>query len=145
MRYAIQLVLFGFTSALLAHGVSYTTLRNGYGVKLSYEDANPLDYADVQVFRPGESETEFQVGMTDENGVFMFNPDTAGMWIVKVSDGLGHGKIIQVPVGDINSSRTGESSMSSWQKAITGTGYILFVFSLWYFFAKKRQENRAHS
>ncbi|MCF7823195.1 MAG: hypothetical protein K9N35_03395 [Candidatus Marinimicrobia bacterium] len=145
MKYGILLTALLFTTSLLGHDVSHSILRNGYGVEFHYEDGNPLDFADVQIFRPGESEMEFQIGMTDENGIFMFNPDTLGSWTVKVSDGLGHGKIVQVEVGETISGVVNEKSLPPLQKAIVGLGYILFVFSIWYLIVKRRQEQHAHS
>ncbi|MCF6238929.1 MAG: DUF4198 domain-containing protein, partial [Candidatus Marinimicrobia bacterium] len=99
----ILLSVLMLTAQLFGHGVSYQTLRTGYGVAVYYEDGNPLEFADVSIFRPGETEFEFQQGMTDENGAFMFKPDTSGVWVVRISDGLGHGKVIEVSVTDSKS------------------------------------------
>lgn len=145
MRAQILLLVFVFSSGLLGHGVSHTTLRDAYGIQVHYEDGNPLEFADVQVFRPGEADLEFQVGMTDENGAFMFKPDTSGSWTVKVSDGLGHGKVIPVLVDELNPEIAGEASLSRIEKIISGLGYILFIFSVWYFYTKWRQDKHAHS
>ena len=134
-----------FTSTILGHGVSYTILQDGYGIQVHYEDGNPLEFADVQIFRPGETQLEFQVGMTDENGVFMFKPDTSGSWTVKVSDGLGHGKVIPILVDELNSKVVSEGSLTTLQKIVSGLGYILFIFSLWYLYSRWHQDKHAHS
>ncbi len=133
------------TPQLLGHGVSHSLVHPGYGVAVHYDDGAPLDFADVSIFRPGETEFEFQEGLTDENGVFMFKPDTAGLWTVEVSDGLGHGKVIEVSVNEQSSTPQENAPIPRWQKVISGVGYILFIFCGWYFLAKRRKDQHAHS
>ncbi|NQV15458.1 hypothetical protein HQ531_08380 [bacterium] len=145
MRAISLLGLLVLTSGLLGHGVSHILLRDAYGIQVSYEDGNPLAFADVEIFRPLETEMEFQTGMTDENGRFMFKPDTSGSWTMKVSDGLGHGKVIEVIVDEVNTTASCEGSLSRLQKIISGLGYILFIFSGWYLITRWRQEKHAHS
>ncbi len=139
MKISVLLGIFALTSGLLGHGVSHVMLRDAYGIKVFYEDGNPLEFADIQIFQPGETEVEFQLGMTDENGVFMFRPDTSGLWTVKVSDGLGHGKVISVLVDELNSTMTKTEPVSRLKRIISGVGYILFLFSAWYLFAIRRK------
>lgn len=139
------LVSLMISSHLLGHGVSYTMMGPGYGVAVQYEDGAPLDFADVTIYRPGETEFEFQQGFTDENGVFMFKPDTSGVWTLKISDGFGHGKVIEVSVGGFESPLQQNVRIPRWQKIISGVGYILFVFCGWYFLTKRRKDPHAHS
>jgi len=133
------------TTQLSGHGVSHSLIKPGYGVAVHYEDGAPLDFADVAIFRPGETEFEFQQGLTDENGVFMFKPDTTGVWTVKISDGLGHGQVIEVTVNEQGSVQLEKAPVSRLQKIISGVGYILFVFCGWYLWAKRRKAQHAHS
>jgi len=135
----ILILLMFLATDLSAHGVTYTELQGGYGIQVSYESGDPLEFSDIKVFQPGESEYEFQLGMTDQNGVFMFKPDTIGIWTLKVSDGLGHGKVIQVMVDGSRPSSVETPSTTRFQKIISGIGYILFIFSVWYFIVRRRQ------
>ncbi len=132
-------------SNLFAHGVVYKELHDGVGIHITYDNNDPMAFADVEIFRPGETAFEFQTGMTDENGVFMFKPDTTGSWTVKVSDGLGHGKIIQLPVDEMGPSSTETPGISRIQRIISGLGYILFIFSAWYYYIQRKRHRHAHS
>jgi len=141
-----RLFLLLLTAALLtAHGVQQHLLQGGYGIRISYDDGSPMDFADVLLFRPDNDQLEFQSAATDERGVFMFLPDTTGTWTVKVSDGLGHGAVIPVTVGKIQETTPANAERSRSQKLVSGTGYILFIFSAWYVIVRRKQERHAHS
>ncbi|MCF7826964.1 MAG: hypothetical protein K9N29_09970 [Candidatus Marinimicrobia bacterium] len=146
MRSIIQVVLLTLTcSTLLAHGVEYQELHWGVGILITYDNQDPMTFADVEIFRPGESEIEFQAGMTDENGVFMFKPDTTGSWTIKVSDGLGHGQVIQFPVDEVSLNTPETPGPSRFQRIVSGLGYILFIFSVWYFYIQRKRNRHAYS
>ena len=49
----------------------------------------PMSYAQVTIMAP-DSETPFQTGFTDRNGIFSFSPDSKGKYLVTVGDGMGH-------------------------------------------------------
>lgn len=125
--------------SLFAHGVSYVEVHNGYGVQVEYENGDALEFGDVTVFRPGETVVEFQLGMTDENGVFMFKPDTNGMWTLKISDGLGHGRVIQVNIDDTKPDSLEGTRRPHPLTAVSAIGYILFIFSIWYFIRMRKK------
>jgi len=130
---------------LYAHGVVYQEVHQGAGILITYDNQDPMTFADVEIFRPGETAYEFQTGMTDENGVFMFKPDTTGSWTIKVSDGLGHGQVIELLVDDLSSNSPETSAPRRIQKIISGLGYILFIFSAWYFYIQRKRNRHAHS
>jgi len=75
-----------------AHGTTYDVLDSAATVaaRFAYDDGEPMMYAEVLVFRPGDDDIEYQNGRTDRLGHFAFRPDTAGTWRVEVSDGMGH-------------------------------------------------------
>jgi len=79
-------------AAAVAHGTTYDLLDSAATVtaRFGYDDGEPMMYAEVMVFRPGDDEIEYQNGRTDRLGHFAFSPDTAGAWRVEVSDGMGH-------------------------------------------------------
>jgi len=77
---------------LYAHGTKYNIVKGGIGIKAIYSDNTPISHSDVRVTAPGSnSETSFQTGITDKNGVFIFHPDRPGIWQIFVEDGMGHG------------------------------------------------------
>lgn len=75
---------------VMAHGTA-GWLEESVAIRVTaqYDDGNPISYAKVEIKGP-ESDTAFQTGHTDRNGLFMFIPDGAGTWRVTVDDGLGH-------------------------------------------------------
>jgi len=143
-RFSLLLILL-LAVNLLAHGVQQQVLQGGYGVQISYDDGDPMDFADVQLFRPNNAKIAYQLGSTDEQGVFMFKPDTIGTWTVRVSDGLGHGAVIPVTITDQQTVPTARGGLSRWQMLVSGVGYILFFFSVWYAFVNRRRNQHAHS
>lgn len=58
-------------------------------VSAVYDDGEPMNYAAVEVTAP-DSDAPFQKGRTDRNGVFLFSPDSSGLWRIVIHDGLGH-------------------------------------------------------
>lgn len=66
-------------------------VENARGIRVSaeYDDGEPMSYAAVRIVGP-EGGTPFQKGRTDRNGMFMFLPDKAGKWQIRVKDGMGH-------------------------------------------------------
>jgi len=79
-------------AAALAHGTTYDVLDSAATVaaRFAYDDGEPMMYAEVLVFRPGNDQIEYQNGRTDQLGHFAFCPDTSGTWRVEVADGMGH-------------------------------------------------------
>ena len=134
-----------FMATLHAHGVEHHILQGGVGVEVHQtvivqgEDEIPLSNALVQVFRPEATETPFQTGNTDVHGIFMFNPDTTGIWVLKFMDETGHGKVVDLRINELNLVELEpEESNRTWQKIVSGLGYILFVFSLWILLRKNK-------
>jgi hypothetical protein len=138
MNKKIVLILIA-CSVLLGHGVDHVSTRGGTGIQFRYANGDPLSFSDVQLFRPGETEFEFQIGATDANGVFMFLPDTTGEWSVIVSDGLGHGKVVSIDVSSLSEPAAIQGDLPTWKRIISGLGYLLFAFALWGLFTLKRR------
>lgn len=140
-----------------AHGTGHRVLTGERVVALEfhYSDQTPMGYAEVMVFSPRDAEVEHQNGRTDQHGKFVFCPDTPGLWVVKVSDGMGHAEQAAVTVdpeaasgpiaiSPVPASVTGQGSMATGVKAVAGLSLILnacFVF----YFVKRRANATAHS
>ena len=128
-----------------AHGVQHHIWVGGVGVEAHHEvliegDSEiPLADASVQIYRPNQMGHPFQTGNTDVHGIFMFRPDTVGIWTVKFLDETGHGKVIEVPVNELNSVELEpDHAPGSWRDVLSGLGFIVLVFSLWIFLKKKK-------
>ena len=93
----IQIVILAaiivLTPAMLwSHGI-VRTIEQGKAMVITtlYDDGEPISYAAVKIFSPGDRKVEYQNGRTDKNGRFAFVPSEAGDWLVRLSDGMGHG------------------------------------------------------
>lgn len=124
----------------LGHGVEHTVIEGGVGIEVSYADGTPMNYSDVTVFSPLDSATEFQQGLTDKNGRFVFFPDATGAWRVTVDDGMGHAVSTDIEIREGMSVGVKEPPrFSRLQGIIIGVSVIFGIFGIssW-FCARKR-------
>ena len=133
-------ILFFMSNDLWAHGVEYE-VKEGRAVvlKAGYDDGEPMSYAEVKIFSPGNKDIEHQNGRTDKNGCFAFLPDQPGEWKVIVNDGTGHGVVTKVEVKESMKIEATTKGWSRWQKVITGISVIWGLAGLiLYFRVRKR-------
>jgi len=109
-----------------AHGLITAPLSGGEGVRVAYDDDEPVSFADVQVFAPGGAKPVL-TGVTDRNGCFLFRPDTAGVWKVSVDDGMGHGAPHFVTSAPAASAAAPPPRRSRAQDVVTGLSLIFGV------------------
>jgi nickel transport protein len=83
-------ILMLVTSHGWAHGARCKRIDNAMGIQAVYDNGNPIAEAKVSVYRPGNDETPWRTGSTDETGCFFFAPDADGDWTVQVEDAQGH-------------------------------------------------------
>ena len=145
MRSVAYLLLLSLALGVQAHGVDHILLTPGHGVQFSYDNGDPLAFADIEIYSPADADLEYQIGMTDAVGAFMFRPDTTGPWTIKVSDGLGHGKVVTLEIGGLEDTALSTADLPRWKKIMAGLGYILFIFSIWGFYASWKRSRHAHS
>ena len=135
-------------SVCMGHGVELTVVLNGgTGVEARYDDGSPVSYSEVKVFSPKDPETEFQSGVTDKNGRFMFFPDTTGTWRVIVDDGMGHLLTAEVQAGPNKLAGGGDTRVSRLTGGIVGVSVIFGLFGIYCLAGKgigqtKRREGR---
>jgi nickel transport protein len=110
-----------------------------------------MRYAEALVFSPKDAEVEHQYARTDQHGKFVFCPDTAGQWVVKVNDGMGHAQQATIMVKPETTSgpaaipeppaatTAGPGSMATGIKAVAGLS-LIFNAVLGFFFLKRRSE-----
>ncbi len=113
-----------------AHGFVTVPVSGGEGVRVAYDDDEPVSFADVQVYAPGGGKPVL-TGVTDRNGCFLFRPDTAGVWKVSIDDGMGHAAPHFVTSGVAASAATSApppARMSKAQGVVTGLSMIFGVF-----------------
>lgn len=96
MRRALQrgpaLLLALLASAAAAHEVSHEIVYGrAVAVRARFAGAEPLAYAEYQVFSPSDPKIPWQKGRTDRDGWLAFVPSEPGEWRVQVADDTGHG------------------------------------------------------
>lgn len=84
----------------IAHGVQLThqTLE-AVEVQALYDNGEPMSNAQVTIYAPNDPQTPWKQGTADENGRFLFTPDTSlgANWAVRVRQ-AGHGSIMNVAI-----------------------------------------------
>ncbi|MEM6252494.1 MAG: carboxypeptidase-like regulatory domain-containing protein [Cyanobacteria bacterium P01_D01_bin.156] len=82
-----------------SHG-AIAKITHQFTIEASYTSGEPMSQAQVVVYSPGDLQTPWTTGQTDQQGKFEFNPDIAGNWEVVVRQ-AGHGTTVNVPVGAV--------------------------------------------
>jgi nickel transport protein len=131
----------GMPSQVDAHGTGHRVLNGEHVVALEfyYSDQTPMRYAEALVFSPKDAEVEHQYARLDQHGKFVFCPDAAGQWVVKVNDGMGHAEQATVMVKPEKASEpttvpsapaatAGPDAMVMGIKTVTGLSLILNVY-----------------
>jgi nickel transport protein len=94
------LLALALPAAAAAHEVTHEVVYGkAVAVRARYAGAEPLAYAEYQVFSPADPKIPWQKGRTDRDGWLAFVPSQPGTWRVQVSDGSGHGMILSVSAG----------------------------------------------
>ncbi|MCK5850178.1 MAG: hypothetical protein KAH23_04625 [Kiritimatiellae bacterium] len=115
----------------MGHSTSHSAVKGGTGIMAHYDDKKPMNYCDVKVFAPGDSKTEFQTGMTDKNGRFLFFPDTTGTWHIVVDDGMGHLMKVDIDIGETSDAQKQRpAQLSRFSGAIVGISLIFGLFGI---------------
>lgn len=88
-------------AAAQAHGVKLE-YQNTQAIQLqaAYETGEPMAKAQVAIFAPNDPAKPWLTGTTDDQGRFVFTPDSAqsGSWEVQVRQ-AGHGDVLTIPIG----------------------------------------------
>ncbi len=122
-----------------AHGTAIDySLAVTVDIQAAYDSGEPMSEAQVTVYAPSDPETPFLQGIADENGRFIFEPDTndVGLWSVSVRT-AGHGEIINIPVSQDEISGAGGGGLSNLQRMVIAAAVIWgFVGTALYYQAK---------
>jgi nickel transport protein len=91
----------GWVTPVLAHGVriEYQPTES-IQIEARYDTGEPMQGAQVMVYSPKNLADPWTQGTTDDQGRFVFAPDTSqpGNWEVTVRQ-AGHGDIVAIPIG----------------------------------------------
>ena len=132
--------LFFLPCRLWAHGVVYEIKGDkAVIIKVTYDDGEPMSYAEIEIFSPDNKDIEYQNGRTDKNGSFAFLPDQIGGWKIIVNDGMGHGVVTEVEVKEAMKIETTAKGWPRLQKLITGISIIWGLAGLIFYFKMRKK------
>ncbi|UCF95909.1 MAG: hypothetical protein JSV89_12055 [Spirochaetaceae bacterium] len=130
------------TAPAFSHGAGYELLAGGVvGVRASFDSGQPMAYAPVLIFPPGETQPQLTTS-TDSRGVVCFAPDRAGIWVLQVRAEGGHGLRINLDVEEsmLSASAAGSTGgFSNWQK-LAMAACVLWGFAATALFFRRRKE-----
>ncbi|MBA7495463.1 hypothetical protein ES702_06050 [subsurface metagenome] len=133
-------------SICFAHGIIHKQIEGGIGIEVTYDDGTPMSYSETRIYSPSDGETEFQHGFTDRNGRFVFSPDVEGKWKIIVNDGMGHGVVTNISVGEtMEIEKRDVLHFSRWQKAVIGVSLIWGIIGTLFHLLTKGEEKNTHS
>jgi nickel transport protein len=83
-------------------------------VQAKYDSGDPMKEAQVTVYAPNNPAEAWQTGKTDEQGYYVFVPNSEirGNWEVKIRK-AGHGDIASIPVEEANTTTASTSTSSN--------------------------------
>jgi len=135
----ISILFFGI-SYCFGHGVEYSIIKGGVGIKAYYSDGTPMSYSEVKIFSPEDRNTEFQTGITDKNGCFLFFPDSKGKWKIEINDGMGHGIVKEIDISeDLTSKIETTYHLPLWKKILYGLSIIFGFTGVFFYLSTKKK------
>ncbi len=110
MKRFLPLFLWVLTFPLYSHGTEYSILSDRViKVEARFDTGEAFADSEVLVFPPDRTEAAYTL-KTDSTGIFYFEPDRTGTWILQVRGSGGHGLRINLPVDE--SGLAGEARSS---------------------------------
>ena len=126
-----------------AHGTAIDySLAVTVDLQANYDSGEPMSEAQITVYAPSDPQTPYLQGIADENGRFIFEPDTnnVGLWSVAVRT-AGHGEIISTPVSQDEISGAAVGGQSTLQRIVMSVSVIWgFVGTALYFQARQKND-----
>jgi nickel transport protein len=109
-------------------------------VRAAYGGSQPVPFAKIEVFAPGGSAQQFQVGTTDRRGYFSFVPEHGGNWRVVVDDEEGHRReaVVIVPEPFQSTSQTTIEGPRRLERLLLGVALIFGLTGFLYGFKARR-------
>ena len=96
------LLALGLAATASAHGAKIEyKVSMAVEIRATYDTGEPMGGGQVAVYAPDDPSTPWLTGVCDEEGHFIFTPDTSrpGTWDVQVRQ-AGHGDMVHIPIGE---------------------------------------------
>jgi nickel transport protein len=115
-------------AAAAAHEVTHDVVYGrAVAVRARYAGAEPLAYAEYQVFSPSDANVPWAKGRTDREGWLAFVPFEAGTWRVQVADSTGHGVILSVSARPLAVAPERAEGTLSWLVRLAGAVLVVGI------------------
>lgn len=115
-------------AAAAAHEVTHDVVYGrAVAVRARYAGAEPMSYAEYQVFSPSDANVPWAKGRTDREGWLAFVPFEAGTWRVQVADGTGHGVILSVSARPLAVPPERAEGTLSWLVRLAGAVLVVGI------------------
>ena len=138
------LLALGLTVTAFAHGAKIEyTISVAVEIRAAYDTGEPMDGGQVTVYAPDDPSTPWLTGVCDEEGRFIFTPDTSipGTWDVQVRQ-AGHGDMVHIPIGE-DMAISGGTGYTPLQIVLMGACVVWGFIGSALFFSRRKVD--AHS
>jgi len=138
------LLALGLTATAFAHGAKIEyTISMAIEIHAAYDTGAPMAGGQVTVYAPDDPSTPWLTGVCDEEGRFVFTPDTSkpGTWDVQVRQ-AGHGDMVHIPIGE-DMAVSGSTGYTPLQIVLMGVCVVWGFVGSALFFSRRKVD--AHS
>lgn len=129
------------SSVVFAHGTQYEIIQpKEISVKSSFGTGVPMANCDVLIFYPSSTKIDMKT-RTNNDGIFSFIPDKAGIWSIQVRDKSGHGMRINLEIDEqfkLKSDNSTNNGISYIQKIIMAICVIWGFVGTALFFKRRK-------
>ncbi len=113
-----------------AHGteITYRT-TTAIEIEAAFDNGEPMAEAQVIVYAPNDPATAWLRGQCDENGRFIFSPDTSitGDWAVSIRT-AGHGEMLHIPIDESATVTVSNTPETTQMQTFLMAGAVIWGF-----------------
>ena len=135
----VLLIALGLPTTASAHGAKIEyTIDLAIEIQASFDTGEPMAGGQVTVYAPDDPATPWLTGVCDEEGRFIFTPDSTkpGTWDIQVRQ-AGHGDMIHIPIGE-DVALTGTTGYTTLQIVLMGICVVWGLAGTALFFSRRR-------
>lgn len=128
-----------FSLSLHAHNLHHTIVKSKDAavVQFMFTTAGDFSFQEYELYAPDDAKIPAQVGRTDRLGRVVFVPDERGVWkLIAISED-GHGKTIEIEIGETIDTETQTSSVP--YREIIALLVLALIFGALYVMTKRRE------